>query len=92
MNKIPFNRNTVKKWRLKEEWFFDKKRSVMDVRIVGLAPCRYILNQDSTDEVLTPLFWIYYPAFREVLAKTNVLNITKNDAQKRSFLDIFFVP
>jgi gliding motility associated protien GldN len=35
LNKIPFNRNTVKKWRLKEEWFFDKQRSVMDVRIIG---------------------------------------------------------
>ena len=26
------------KWRIKEEWFFDKQRSVMDVRILGLAP------------------------------------------------------
>ena len=46
LNKIPFNRNTVKKWRLKEEWFFDKQRSVMDVRIIGLAPL-----QEDRDEV-----------------------------------------
>jgi len=85
----PFKRTQVLSWLVKEEWFFDKKRSVMDVRIVGLAPCRYILNQDSTDEVLTPLFWIYYPDFRDVLLNTRVTNYTKNNAQERSYLGIF---
>ena len=33
-----FDRNSVLKWRVKEQWFFDKQRSVMDVRILGLAP------------------------------------------------------
>ena len=34
------------KWRIKEEWFFDKQRSVMDVRILGLAPL--VENTDLT--------------------------------------------
>ena len=35
LDKRQFDRNSVKKWRLKEEWFFDKQRSVMDVRTVS---------------------------------------------------------
>ena len=38
---------TVKKWRVKEEWFFDKQSiQSMDVRILGLAPL-----QEDRDEV-----------------------------------------
>ena len=41
-----FDRNSVKKWRLKEEWFFDKQKSTMDVRILGIAPL-----QEDRDQV-----------------------------------------
>jgi gliding motility associated protien GldN len=33
-----FERSDVKKYRIKEEWFFDKQRSVMEVRIIGICP------------------------------------------------------
>ena len=33
--------NQVKEYLVKEEWFFDKQRSVLDVRIIGLCPIRY---------------------------------------------------
>ena len=35
-----FDRSTVTRYRIKEEWYFDKQRSVMDVRIIGLCPIR----------------------------------------------------
>ncbi|CAI8299859.1 MAG: Uncharacterised protein [Cryomorphaceae bacterium] len=89
---IPFNRNTVKKWRLKEEWFFDKQRSVMDVRIIGLAPL-----QESTDEItgrltgaFSPLFWVYFPEARKVLINAEVFNLVKNNAERRTYDDIFW--
>jgi gliding motility associated protien GldN len=92
VNKIPFNRNTVKKWRLKEEWFFDKQRSVMDVRIIGLAPL-----QEDRDEVnnqllgtFSPLFWVYFPEAREILINAEVFNLVKNDAERRTYDDIFW--
>jgi len=92
LNKIPFNRNTVKKWRLKEEWFFDKQRSVMDVRIIGLAPL-----QEDRDEVngqllgtFSPLFWVYFPEAREILINAEVFNSIKNDAERRTYDDIFW--
>jgi gliding motility associated protien GldN len=91
-NIVPFNRNTVKKWRVKEEWFFDKQRSVMDVRILGLAPL-----QEDRDEVngqllgtFSPLFWVYFPEVREVLINSEAYNLVKNDAERRTYDDIFW--
>ncbi len=92
LSKIPFNRNTIKKWRLKEEWFFDKQRSVMDVRILGLAPL-----QEDRDEVngqlkgtFSPLFWVYFPEARDVLINAEAYNLVKNDAERRTYDDIFW--
>lgn len=92
VDKKPFDRNTVKKWRVKEEWFFDKQRSVMDVRIIGLAPL-----QEDRDEVtgqligtFSPLFWVYFPEAREVLINAEVFNLVKNDAERRTYDDIFW--
>ena len=92
LNKTPFNRNSIKKWRLKEEWFFDKQRSVMDVRIIGLAPL-----QEDRDEVngqilgtFSPLFWVYFPEAREILINAEVFNLVKNNAERRTYDDIFW--
>jgi gliding motility associated protien GldN len=92
LNKIPFNRNSVKKWRLKEEWFFDKQRSVMDVRIIGMAPL-----QEDRDEVngqltgtFSTLFWVHFPEAREILINAEVFNLVKNNAERRTYDDIFW--
>merc|ERR1712194_115590 len=88
---IPFDRNTVKKWRLKEEWFFDKQRSTMDVRIIGLAPLQE--NKDEITGKLTggfsPLFWVYFPEARKVLINAEIFNLVKNNAERRTYDDIF---
>jgi len=90
---IPFDRRQVKKWLVKEEWFFDKHRSTMDVRIVGLCPVATLLIEDEVEDtsfvIDRKLFWIYFPDFRDVLVKTKVSNFTKNNAQKRSYLGVF---
>ena len=92
LNKKAFDRNSVKKWRLKEEWFFDKQRSVIDVRIIGLAPL-----QEDKDEVngrllgtFSPLLWVYFPEAREILINAEVFNSVKNDAERRTYDDIFW--
>jgi len=92
LNKVPFDRNSVKKWRLKEEWYFDKQKSEMGVRILGLCPL-----QEAKDEVTgrktgayTPLFWVYFPEAREVLVNKEVFNMMKNDAERRTYDDLFW--
>jgi gliding motility associated protien GldN len=79
----------VKEYWLKEDWFFDKQRSVMDVRILGICPLKEKLDP-TTDEMIgfSPLFWIYFPQARPALARSEVFN-TKNDAQRNTFDDLF---
>src|SRR5665213_3304945 len=50
----------IKGYWIKEDWFFDKQRSVMDVRILGLCPMK-VKKDPATDEILgfQPLFWVY---------------------------------
>src|SRR5205085_5916999 len=35
------NPDKVIAYRIKEEWFFDKQRSVVDFRIIGIAPMMF---------------------------------------------------
>ncbi len=79
---------SVKRFRMKEVWFFDKESSVLKVRILGIAPLK-----DQTDEMGNflyeqPLFWIYYPDCREYFAKHRVF-ADNNDASPISWEDLF---
>mgnify|MGYP006087374231 CR=1 FL=1 len=89
-NIVPFNRNQVKKWRLKEEWFFDKQRSVMDVRIIGMAPLTDINSNGELTGSFDPLFWVYFPEARNILINAEVFNLVKNNAERRTYDDIFW--
>lgn len=86
-----FSRDKVIAYRLKEDWFFDKQRSVMDVRIIGIAPMMYEEDEQGIQRegaIKKPLFWIYYPEARKIFANAEVFN-RMNDAERRSFDDIF---
>ena len=73
-----FERFNVKKYRIKEEWFFDKQRSVMEVRI-----------EDGIYDGEVSLFWVYFPEARKILSKAEVFNHRKNDAARLTYDDIF---
>ena len=72
-------------WRVKEDWYFDKQKSVLEVRILGLQP----LIRDEEKGALKPLFWVYFPACRPYFAKNEVFN-PKNDSERRTFEDVFW--
>jgi gliding motility associated protien GldN len=76
--------------RVKEDWFFDKQRSVMDVRIIGLCPIKEVMD-DNTGEFqgYKPLFWVYFPECRKLFANNEVYN-KWNDAERRTYEDVFF--
>jgi gliding motility associated protien GldN len=82
-----FNTTRIKKYLIKEDWFFDKQRSVLDVRIIAICP----LYNDAEDASKAPeaLFWIYFPHAREVLAQHDVFN-RFNTAERKTFDDIFW--
>lgn len=80
----------VIRYEIKEDWFFDKQRSVMDVRIIGIAP-QVIKVNPVNDEIMgfETLFWLYFPECRYVFQNFYVYN-PKNDAQRMSFDDFFW--
>lgn len=80
----------VKWYEVKEEWFFDRQRSVMDVRTIGICPMK-ANKDDLTGEFrgLQKLFWIYYPEARYVFVKSEVFN-RANDVERRTYEDIFW--
>lgn len=81
--------NIWKYW-IKEDWFFDRQRSVMDVRIIGICPL--IEKLSETGEHLggdVALFWVYFPEARPVFANQEVY-MRHNDAERRTLEDIFW--
>lgn len=81
--------NEVKQLEVKEIWYFDKERSTLQVRILGICPIR-VFKKDAKDStfVRKRLFWIYYPEVRPLLAKKEALN-ELNGARSLSFDDLF---
>jgi gliding motility associated protien GldN len=75
----------VLNYRIKEDWFFDKQRSVLDVRILGLQANLYVEEKENFKDI----FWVYFPACRPFFAKHEVFN-PKNPAENRTFDDIFW--
>ena len=89
VQEISVESGDIKMYRLKEDWIFDKQRSTMDIRIIGIAPMKEVKGEDGEVRGYTPLFWLYYPECRYVLANWEAFN-RENDAERRSFEDIFW--
>ncbi len=83
-----FRPDEVTKLRIKEDWFFDSKRSVLDVRILGISLVSEQYDEHEGVYRDEPLFWVYYPEVRDVLANEEVYT-RHSDAQKISFDDLF---
>ena len=87
-NKI--TQSDIVKWRIKELWFFDKQRSVMDVRIIGLCPL--VQDRNESDQLtgkFTGLCWFYFQDARKVLKNSQAFNLVGNEAENKTFEDIF---
>ena len=82
----------VKQILVKEVWFFDRNYSRLDVRIIGLCPIREFVPDVGEGEEAevrkSKAFWIYFPEARNLFASNEVFN-PRNDAQRRTFDDIF---
>jgi len=84
-----FQPDSIVKFRIKEDWLFDKQRSVWEPRIIGIAP---MIKQKVEGSTLAldyqPAFWIYFPAARQILVTKEAFN-RNNDATDLSFDDVF---
>ena len=86
----PFDPSNVKEFRLKEDWFFDRQKSILDVRIIGIQPVADNIDR-TTGEIRgkEPMFWVYFPEARNIFASAEVFN-RQNDAERRTLEDIFW--
>jgi len=57
------------RFMIKEDWIFDKQRSVMEVRMIGIAPMIDLLGEDGELRGHRTLFWLYYPECRMLFSR-----------------------
>lgn len=83
-----FNPDDIVKFRVKEEWVFDKESSRMYTRILGIAPIRTYVDDAGNVLGESPIFWVYYPDLRSILALYEVYN-GKNFGGRMSWEELF---
>lgn len=86
-----FDPARVTKFRVKEDIFFDKQRSRLETRIIGVAPLMNITTSAELAESVgaTPAFWLYFPQLRYSLIQVDI-----SDPDKGLYdmtMDDFFV-
>ncbi len=86
--KHDFNPETITKYRIKEDWIFDRNVGAMVVRIAGLAPVKDVYGDDGIYRGSQPMFWLYYPDIRNLLAQYEVYN-PQNDVYRYTWDEFF---
>ncbi len=85
---IPFEWYKIVRYRIKEEWIFDKQRSEFFCRIIGIAPT-YDKEIPGSDVVVPlDLCWFDYKDLRQTFVTQELFN-RQNDAMRLSYLDFF---
>jgi len=87
--KEDFRPSDVQRLKIKEDWFFDKQRSVMDVRILGICPVKNLYDDNGEFFGFQEMFWIYFPEARPVFAQAEVFN-RHNGAERRTYDELFW--
>jgi len=83
------NWEDVRRFRIKESWFFDAKTSTLRVRILGIAPMVDVRDEDGNFRYEKPLFWVHYPSARALLAGRKAVTPGGNYAATTSWEDMF---
>lgn len=68
--------DSIYKFRLKEEWIFNKRDGKTYVRILGIAPLTSYTTSDgyTMENSEHAVFWVYYPDLRKALVRNNITN------------------
>ncbi|MEM0575213.1 gliding motility protein GldN [Flavobacterium polysaccharolyticum] len=75
----------VSQYKIKGFWYFDKRQSELKYRLLGICPVTpdvYTMNSEEKDYI--ELFWIFFPAAREVFHEAKTFN-EKNSSMPISY-------
>ena len=88
--KTEFDPSNVKKIKVKEDYYFDRQRSLMEVRILGICPVVDELDKTTGEKKFDKnLFWIYFPECRNLFAKNELFNLKNGSAGRMTYDDVF---
>ena len=90
VTRASFDAKSVVKIRIKEEWVFDREASRFFCRILGISPLKtqYFPNGQERPGS-TPMFWVYYPDMRSLLAKYEVYNPKNMGNSRMTWEELF---
>ncbi len=75
----------VSGYKIKGYWYFDKRQSELKYRLLGICPVSPEAREIGNDKAdVIELFWVYFPAIRDVLHSANAFN-DKNSAMPITF-------
>jgi gliding motility associated protien GldN len=83
------NWEDVRRFRIKESWFFDTNTGTLRVRILGIAPLIDVRDENGDFRFEKPLFWVHYPTARPLLAGHKVITPGGNYSTTTSWEDLF---
>ncbi|MCC6372221.1 MAG: hypothetical protein IT236_14550 [Bacteroidia bacterium] len=73
----------IKSYLLLEDWVINNKSGELEKYIIGWAPLIYRASEDKT----VPLFWLYFPEWKELLASFEAKNFYSHS--RITFFDVF---
>ncbi len=85
-----FDPSNVKKLKIKEDYYIDRQRSVMEVRILGICPVVDEIDKTTGEKRFEKnLFWVYFPECRNLFAKNEMFNLYNGSAGRLTYDDVF---
>ena len=83
-----FNADSVTKFEIKEDIFFDKTRGRVVTQIIALAPVRKLKSSAGEFIAEQHPFWLYFPQCRNLFAAKEVID-PQRDIYDESYDDLF---
>ncbi|MEI6900008.1 MAG: gliding motility protein GldN [Bacteroidota bacterium] len=79
----------IKMLTIKEDWVFDKQRSVQEGRILGICLKKDKLDQQGNIIAPEDICWVYFPDCRNLLSKHQQFNLKNGAAGRLSYDEVF---
>ncbi|MGG7036280.1 MAG: gliding motility protein GldN [Flavobacterium sp.] len=85
IDKRELSAQDISGYKIKGYWYFDKRQGELKYRLLGICPVAPEAREIGSDNPdVIELFWVYFPAIRDVLHEAKAFN-DRNSAQPITF-------